>query len=59
MASRLIVESKDGAQVAVEAAHFRKVLEPDGWKAIRYEDGSDYEPPAPKKADKPADEKAE
>lgn len=56
MASLLIVESKDGAQVAVEAAYFRRKLEPDGWVAIRYEDGSEYEPPA-KKADKAADEK--
>lgn len=59
MASLLIVESKDGAQVAVEAAYFRRKLEPDGWKAIRFEDGSDYEPP-PQRATTPAksDEKA-
>jgi hypothetical protein len=59
MASMLIVEDKDGAQVAVEAAHFRKHLEPAGWKAIRYESGEEYEPPA-KQADRPAkaDEKA-
>lgn len=50
MASLLIVESKDGAQVAVEAAYFRRKLEPDGWRALRYEDGSEYEPPAQRAA---------
>jgi hypothetical protein len=52
MASLLIVESKDGAQVAVEAAYFRRKLEPDGWRAVAYENGEPYayEPPA-KRAD--------
>lgn len=59
MANLLIVESKDGAIVAVPAAHFRKVLEPEGWKALRYESGEEYEPPT-KKADKAeAEAKAE
>lgn len=59
MASLLIVESKDGAQVAVEAAHFRRKLEPDGWKAIRYESGEEYEPPAQRATSAAkADEKA-
>jgi len=62
MADLLIVESKDGAQVAVPAAHFRRHLEPDGWKAISYESGEPYayEPLAKKadSADKPAAEKA-
>lgn len=57
MASLLIVEGKDGAQVAVPAAHFRRHLEPEGWKAVAFEDGSpyEYEPPA-KKADKAAED---
>lgn len=56
MASLLVVENpKTGEQVAVPAAHFRKVLEPDGWRAIAHEDGSAYEPPA-KKGEKAADE---
>lgn len=49
----LIVEhSKTGEQVAVPAAHFRRKLEPDGWKAIRHESGADYDytPPAKKPA---------
>lgn len=59
MASLLIIEHKDGRQYAVSAADFRKTYESEGFKAIRFEDGSDYEPP-PKKADvtAKADEKA-
>lgn len=49
MASDLIVENpKTAERVAVPAAHFRKKLEPEGWKAVRFEDGSEYEPPASK-----------
>lgn len=51
MASLLIIEHRDGRQYAVSAADFRKTYEPDGFKAVRYEDGSEYEPPA-KKGDK-------
>lgn len=59
MASLLIVTNpKTGEEVAVSAAHFRKALEPEGWKAVCFEDGSLYEPPAKhaeKAADKPKD----
>jgi hypothetical protein len=48
MASLLIIEHKDGRQYAVSAADFRKQYEPEGFKAVRYEDGSEYEPPQPK-----------
>lgn len=50
MASLLIIEHKDGRQYAVSAADFRKTYEPDGFKAVRYEDGSEYEPPAQRAA---------
>jgi hypothetical protein len=46
MASLLIIEHRDGRQYAVSAADFRKTYEPEGFKAVRYEDGSEYEPPA-------------
>lgn len=50
----IIAHPKTDERYAVSAADFRKVYEPQGFKAERYEDGSDYEPPA-KKADKAAD----
>jgi hypothetical protein len=54
----LIVEHKDGSQVAVPAAHFRKELEHNGWKAVHHESGAEYSytPPAAK-ADKKDDGK--
>jgi hypothetical protein len=58
MASMLIIEHKDGRSYAVSAADFRKLYEPEGFKAVRYEDGSDYEPPAPRKPADKGDEKA-
>jgi hypothetical protein len=51
MADLLIVESKDGGQVAVPAAHFRRKLEPDGWKAVRHESGAEYDYTPPAKAE--------
>lgn len=62
MASDLIIEHKDGRQYAVSAATFRKVYEPEGFKAVRHEDGEPYEAPAPKaekaeKVERAADEK--
>lgn len=62
MASLLVIEHRDGRQYAVSAADFRKIYEPEGFKAVAYEDGSPYEPPAPKgekAADKPADKGGE
>jgi hypothetical protein len=62
MASMLVIEHKDGRQYAVSAADFRRIYEPQGFKAVAYESGEpySYEPPA-KKADSAAkaDEKAE
>jgi hypothetical protein len=58
MASLLIIEHRDGRQYAVSAADFRKTYEPDGFNAVRYEDGSAYVPPEPKKSAGKADEKA-
>jgi hypothetical protein len=52
MASLLIIEHKDGRQYAVSAADFRKQYADQGFKAVRYEDGSPYEPPAEKSAGK-------
>lgn len=56
MASLLLVEHPEtGAQYAVPAAHFRKELEPAGWRALAYEDGAEYQPPAPKQSGDKAD----
>ncbi len=58
MASLLVIEHKDGRTYAVSAADFRKTYEEQGFKALRHEDGSPYEPPAKpaeKAADKPKD----
>lgn len=57
MASLLIIEHRDGRQYAVSAADFRKQYEAEGFRAVAFEDGAEYEPPAPRKAaEKPADE---
>lgn len=48
MPDLLVVEHRDGRTYAVPAAHFRKELEPQGFKAVRYESGKSYEPPTPK-----------
>ena len=45
----VVIEHRDGRQYAVRPADFRKEYEPQGFKALRYEDGSEYE--APKSAD--------
>jgi hypothetical protein len=59
MASMLVIEHKDGRQYAVSAADFRRIYEPQGFVPIRHEDGTDYEPPAPRKNADKADEKSE
>lgn len=46
MASLLVIEHKDGRTYAVSAADFRKIYEPEGFKAILHEDGSEVETPA-------------
>lgn len=49
MASLLIIEHpRTGERYAVRAADFRKSYAERGFKPVRYEDGSAYEPPAPK-----------
>lgn len=51
MAALLIIEHKDGRRYAVSAADFRKRYESEGFKAVGYEDGAEYQPPQAK-ADK-------
>lgn len=50
MSDLLVIEHKDGRTYAVPAAAFRKDYEPEGFKAVRFESGKDYEPPQTKSA---------
>lgn len=45
MAERVIIEHKDGRNYAVLPADFHDIYEPEGFKVVSYDDGSEYEPP--------------
>lgn len=40
MSSMVLIEHRDGRQYAVTLADYRKHYEAEGFKALRYEDGS-------------------
>lgn len=49
MTKMVEIEHKDGRRYAVTLAKFHKIYEPQGFKALRYEDGSPLPEPKPKK----------